>query len=294
MIPAHRVILAMASPFFKMVFRSTPSPVINNVVADQILVLEGVEASQMEILLQYIYFGYAIVKCEELPAISRIAKSLGIKEFPTLEVAPSASAPTTPKPLHSSQQTPPQLIKSPQGYPRPQKSCDESRQNSAPANEVRNFTRKNKMVDDRNYWLQRKKFKYYREIDGAYNIDKTFHENANKGIPEQQKHNDLNPKTFIQEEKSEVTSPVSYPENKQENPQIHKLKNDDISNSSFRSLVSCQILRKYIELADQITQGGKRFEKISYKNMMINTTSISTESMKKIVNSIKIRYYEYF
>jgi len=90
LIPAHKIILAMASPFFNGIFRSQ-TPAANGTLMDQIIVLDGVKAEQIEVLLQYMYFGYAIVKCDKLPSISRVAKSLGIKEFPTLEVAPSES-----------------------------------------------------------------------------------------------------------------------------------------------------------------------------------------------------------
>lgn len=41
----------------------------------------------MEALLQYMYLGYSIVKCDRLPSLCKTAKALGIKEFPTLEIA---------------------------------------------------------------------------------------------------------------------------------------------------------------------------------------------------------------
>lgn len=90
--PAHRAVLAMASPFFSAIFRST----VYNQAATYHIVLDGVEPDHMEALLQYMYFGYSIVKCDRLPSLCKTAKALGIKEFPTLEIA-------DPKTVHDSE-----------------------------------------------------------------------------------------------------------------------------------------------------------------------------------------------
>ncbi|XP_018015178.1 transcription factor GAGA, partial [Hyalella azteca] len=82
--PAHRVVLAMASPFFSRIFATMTPDVVN-----PLIVLDGVEADHVEALMQYMYSGYSIVKCEKLPGLCRTAKILCIKEFPSLEVAPS-------------------------------------------------------------------------------------------------------------------------------------------------------------------------------------------------------------
>uniref|UniRef100_A0A2P2I309 Flocculation protein FLO11-like n=2 Tax=Hirondellea gigas TaxID=1518452 RepID=A0A2P2I309_9CRUS len=87
LIPAHRVVLAMASPFLSAVFRSAPSTTLS-----PIIMLEGIEQDHVEALLQYMYFGFSIVRCDRIPSLCKTAKALGIKEFPTLEVAPPASS----------------------------------------------------------------------------------------------------------------------------------------------------------------------------------------------------------
>lgn len=81
--PAHRVVLAMASPFFRTIFNTNPVTNVN-----PIIVLDGVQADQVEALLQYIYSGSALVKCDNLASLCSTAKALSIKEFPSLEMAP--------------------------------------------------------------------------------------------------------------------------------------------------------------------------------------------------------------
>lgn len=83
--PAHRVVLAMASPFFSTIFRTAPSSSHCNPCT---LVLDDVNEDHLVSLLQYMYHGYSIIKCGQLASLSKTAKALGIKEFPILEVAP--------------------------------------------------------------------------------------------------------------------------------------------------------------------------------------------------------------
>ena len=72
---AHRNILSACSPVFKSIFQMQPT---NN---NPVIFLKGIEHSEMERILQFVYTGEAECFAEQIKDFLMVAKSLGIKEL---------------------------------------------------------------------------------------------------------------------------------------------------------------------------------------------------------------------
>ena len=76
-IKAHRNILSAASPVFKSIFQMDS----NN--ANQVIFLMGIQHSEMESIMQFIYLGEARFNEERMSEFLTLSKNLEIKELST-------------------------------------------------------------------------------------------------------------------------------------------------------------------------------------------------------------------
>ena len=76
-IRAHRNILSACSPVFKSIFQ------IDSINANQVIYLSGIQHSEMESIMQFIYLGEARFCEERMREFLRVSKNLEIKELST-------------------------------------------------------------------------------------------------------------------------------------------------------------------------------------------------------------------